>query len=324
VTGKPTLGRRSLAAAVDLYNFCYVALLPLVIVGAFVVFREERVIHREIARARAMPKGVWKEDPARMKELDHKRGELFKGIGRDLKDQVVRFLDSLAPRLDEDQKFKDRLDSLIKHPYTDLVSDTVDRGLSALKRHARAPEGKAALERVERFVKDEMVLRVFRHIREELDYRVGQIADYLGFHHIGERIRALMRAEVGSPGAPPSVPEALHWTNLVDKVIEEKVDILPETRANLELLRATALAAGVLALVYLALRDLVGRGRSFGKRAAGLRIVDAGTGGPASARQMAVRGVLLVALLPLELLLAAFDRRIGDRVAGTRLEVEGP
>lgn len=318
---RPTLGRRLLAGAIDLYNFCYVALLPLVIMGAIVIFREERVIRREVARARAMPKGVWKLDPAREAALQKARWELLRRLGDDLGSETTQFLDSLAPRLDEDQRFKDTLDRLIKHPYTELASETAQRGIAALKRHVRTPEGARALARMEKFVGEDSLRRLAAHLREELDYRIGQIADYLGFHWLGERIRALMRTGPQAPG-PSEVPEALHWTNLLDKILEEKLEILPETRTNLGLLKLAAFAAMALGLLYLALRDIVGRGRSFGKRAAGLVVVDHRSGAPASARQLATRGVLLVLLFPLELLLAVADRRIGDRIAGTRLVAE--
>ena len=57
---KPGLGRRLAAGGIDLYNFCYVALLPIVVVGALALWREGSMIREEVGRARAMPKGEWK------------------------------------------------------------------------------------------------------------------------------------------------------------------------------------------------------------------------------------------------------------------------
>jgi uncharacterized RDD family membrane protein YckC len=316
---RPPLGRRVLAGVIDLYHFFYVALLPFLLMAAAVVLLEERMIEREVARARAMPKGRWTDDPGRATELSRKRSAFFKGLGNDLWNEVQNFLNSLAPRLDEDTRFKDSLDKLIKHPYTELSSETVQRGLQALKRHVRTPDGAAALDKLERFVTNDLGKRLTAQIQEELDYRISQVADFLGFQGIGERVRSWIRSRPGGAVEAERVPEALQWTNLLDKVLLEKVAILPETRDNLALLRIAALVSVAIGFLYLALRDLVGRGRSFGKQQAGLRIVDARTYAPATNGQLLVRGLLLVVLLPLEILLAAADLRLGDRIAGTRL-----
>jgi hypothetical protein len=314
--------RRLLAGAVDLYHFFYVALLPMLIMGAVVFVREERMISREITRARAMPKGHWTDDPARAQALSAKRSAFLKSLSDDLWTQINGFLNSLAERLQQEEKFKGSLDLLIADRYTKLASDTVERGIDALRRHVRTPEGSASLAKLTGFLRGDLVKRLTVQIQAELDYRISQVADYLGFQGIGRRVRALISGEPGGAGGSAEVPEALEWTNLLDKVLGEKVDILPETRTNLAILRYSALGSLLIGLLFLALRDWAGRGGSAGKRRAGLHIVDRRTGKPASSQQLLLRGVVFVALLPLEILLAAMDLRVGDRLAGTRLVAE--
>jgi hypothetical protein len=301
---------------------CYAALLPLLLAGGLVLFLEQRTIRDEVARAREAPKGVWRSDPAREAELERQRDSVVRRLLDDLGNETRRFLNELTPRLEEDQRFKASLDKLVKDPYTETVNDTFERGTAAFKRHLRSPAGTQSLAKLERFFKEEALRRLSAHVRDELDYRLEQVANYLGAQGLGGRLRAALRPR--APGEEPAqqIPEALHWIHFFDRLLGEKPALIAATRSNLAILEAGGLLAGLVVLLFLALRDLLGRSRSFGKRGAGLAVVDDATGSPASARQLAVRGVVLVALLPIEVPLALAGRRLGDRLAGTRVVSE--
>lgn len=322
---KPGLGRRLAAGGIDLYNFCYVALLPVVIVGAVAFWREGSMIRDEVGRARAMPKGQWKVDATREAALGKTRDELAQKLFGDVNTQSMKFLNGLAPMLDADQAFKSTLDSLIDHPYTVLANKTFEQGKGALRRHLQTPAGGKSLSEVQAALSAAAHQRVTEYIRAELDYRLEQIAGYLGWDGLWEKLRDWLRGkptQAPSPTAAERVSEALHWTHLLDKIVSGNLRIVPATAQNLGLMRLALFLAGGIALLFLALRDALGRNGSPGKRHAGLHIVDARTGVPASAGQRIVRGVVLVLLLPIECVLALFDQRIGDRVAHTRVVKE--
>jgi hypothetical protein len=319
----PLWRRRLLAGAIDFYHLCYVALLPLLFAGGLALLLEQRSLRDELERAREAPKGVWRSDPLREAELERERERVLRGLLDDLGREARRFLNELAPRLEDDQRFKTSLDKLIQDPYTEKVHDTFERGLAALKRHLRSPAGAESITRFERFLKSEALQRLSDLVRSELDYRVEQAAAYLGAHALGERLRAALRPQAPDAKAPRPIPEALHWIHLFDRLLGEEPVLLAATRSHLAILEAGGLLAGLAALLFLVLRDLLGRRRSFGKQIAGLTVVDVATGRPASARQLAGRALVLVALLPLEVLLALIGRRLGDRLTGTRVESEG-
>jgi hypothetical protein len=296
------------------------------VVGALALWREGDMIREEVGRARAMPKGQWTADPAREAALDAKRADLFQKLFGDVGNQSQKFLNQLADKvLTVDTTFTATLDKLIAHEYTKLANKTVEQGLAALKRYVKTPEGAKALDDVQLALRTAAQQRVGEYVREELDYRLEQLSGYLGWETLGKTLKAWVRGTPGSgPAAAREVSEALHWTHLIDKIVSGHLRIVPATRENLSLLRLAFLLAALLAVGFLALRDALGHDGSPGKRHAGLRVVDARTGEAASVAQRALRGIVLVVLLPIELVLALVDQRIGDRVAKTRVVREEP
>ena len=79
------------------------------------------------------------------------------------------------------------------------------------------------------------------------------------------------------------------------------------------------MAALLFSVVYYFLADGLPGGQSVGKRALGLRVLDADTGAPCSVWQSFVRNVLLALLGPLDWLFifGAQRQRLGDKAAGT-------
>jgi len=97
--------------------------------------------------------------------------------------------------------------------------------------------------------------------------------------------------------------------------------------------RSIALAIFLAVLYYTFAKDGRPGGQSFGKRAAKLMVVNVSTNQPCTARESAIRSLLLLALglvpvlgwfiEPIALLVDEHGRRLGDKAAGTQvIEVE--
>jgi hypothetical protein len=319
VADKAGLGRRIAAGAIDLFHLCYVALLPAIALGGLAIWREASFIGGEFSRTRVDPKGQWYTDPKREADLEKNRAQLAEQIFGDAGQEAQTFLNGLAPLLDSDTKFKEHLDKIIAHPYTDLASKTVHLGLGALSRHTKTPEGQKGLEKLKAGLKEALRRRVVSYARSEADYRFEQIARYLGWKHLWMKFKEWTRGEALAKVPDVGVSEALHWTHFIDQVASGRVALAAETRANVGLLRWAWLGAGIFAFLFLSVRDVLGRDGSPGKHHAGIEVVDRKTGGVASARQRLTRGVVMAALAPIELVLALLDARLGDRLAGTRV-----
>ena len=317
---KASTGRRFIAGFIDLYNFFYVALLPLVIAGAFAFWSEGAAIGREFTLAREVPKGAWWQDAKREATLDALRGDVVERLFGDTSKESRSFMDGLGVVLLEDEPFKKTLDTWLAHPYTELLNVARKQGVAAFERHLKSAAGSRAMGSLKGKLKAAAATRVGDYVRAEVVYRLEQVFRYLGWSGLWKRIDDSLRGPAGAPsGVGVGVPEALHWTALLDRLVSGQGTLGPATRGNMAILRWALLIAAVLALLYLALRDAFGAGGSPGKNHAGLIVIDARTGASARPGQRVLRGLLLVILLPLEVLLALVDRRIGDKVAGTRV-----
>ena len=79
--------------------------------------------------------------------------------------------------------------------------------------------------------------------------------------------------------------------------------------------------AGMLVFIIYFCKDIL-NGKSPAKRLLGLQVIDLKTGQPASKLQTIIRNIT-IPLWPLEVLYTLFskDRRIGDLLAGTKVEI---
>lgn len=316
---RASTGRRLIAGCFDLYGFFYVALLPIVVAGAFAFWSEGAAIGRELTVAREVAKGAWWEDPKREDALSKMRGDLVERLFGDTGKETRSFMDGLGVVLLEDEPFKKTLDTWLAHPYTELLNVARKQGVAAFERHLKSVTGSKAVAALKDKLRAAAAARVGDYVRAEVVYRMEQIFRYLGWSGLWKRIEDALRPAPGAKPATSGVPEALHWTALLDRLVSGEGGIGPATRGNMAILRWALLVAAALALLYLMLRDVFGASGSPGKNHAGLMVVDAQTGAPARVGQRVVRGLMLVVLLPLEVVLALVDRRLGDRVAGTRV-----
>jgi hypothetical protein len=319
----PPRFRRLVASAIDLWHAFSVALLPAVIGVAVILYLQVRMVNHEVARADALPHGIVPHDPETEAKLAELRASLLARVTGRVEDAFRPFLDQLRPLLEHKEELRELLSRLLE-----LVE--------AARSHASRAVGQATARAAAETVSHAFLEALREYIRAEVDYRLSQLGTYFGVQSLAGRIRDLVNRTPGQlsaekpPETPPKAgpggpPAFTRWTNLADKVLSQEVRVLPGTQAYLGSLPWLIRICVGLALLYLALRDLVGGRRSLGKRIMNLRVVDARHGGEASRLQLTLRGALGVLLFPVEALLAALGvPRLGDRLARTRVVIEEP
>lgn len=354
INSRPSRGRRFLAGIIDLYHTFYIA-LPLIIVGILLfLILEMSMINSELDKAQKRPSGKWMVDRQREKQLARERKKLKREVLRSLAGIFKNFPDprwkekwkkltgklksKLGKALMNYENFKKSFDSLKKSPVTKALIDTALTGFETLqtfltgwryKRYVKPVQQLLIKEAKERLrILGKKLSSIKRYFRMEFNYRLDQIAGYLGLRDIMKTIRKRGGGKSAHPvksGSRGKKPILVRLATLIDKFYARSKQISSGSCRNFMFLKLFAGLALLLAIGYVIFRDSINRGQSFGKRYAGIRVIDEGTRQPPKLSAAMIRGALLICLLPVEIILSSIrqdGKRLGDLAANTIVVID--